>query len=214
MYYFNDLRGNKFGKLTPLEIVGRSNSRKMLWLCKCDCGNKCVVLGNSLTSGNTKSCGCSRYGNNKKYGSTKAHGQRLYNIWCGIKDRCYNKNSNAYVYYGYKGVIMCEEWLNDFCAFRDWALQNGYKDSLTIDRIDVNGNYEPLNCRWATMKEQANNRTNSHYLTFEGKTMTISEWAKELNIKQSIVRQRIWKGWTTDRALTQPVRILCHKKSC
>jgi hypothetical protein len=207
------LTGKKFGKLTAIKIVGRSNAGKMIWLCECECGNQTKVVSNSLVSGKTKSCGCSRYGNNKKYGSVPSHKQRLYNIWCGIKDRCFNSNNKSYFRYGGRGITMCSDWINNYTAFRDWAINNGYRKELTIDRIDVNGDYTPDNCRWADCIKQANNRTNSHYLTYKGRTMTISEWARDLGVNEHLIRMRIWKGWEVGIALTTPARrIKCHKK--
>lgn len=211
MYYFRDLTGMKFGKLTAIKIVGRSKAGRLMWLCECECGKTSVVDSNSLTQGNTKSCGCGKYGNNKKYGSIPSHKQRLYNIWLGIKDRCFNQNNKNYFRYGGRGIGMCSEWVNDYEVFRNWALNNGYKKGLTIDRVDVNDGYNPNNCRWANWYTQANNRRNSHYLTFEGETRTISEWARVLNVKESLIRQRIWKGWDVIRALTEPARKINRK---
>lgn len=205
-YKFNDLTNNIFGKLTALKVIGRDKNRRLVWLCKCECGNTVYVNSNSLLTGNTKSCGCGKYGNNKKYGDIPSHHQRLYNIWCGIKDRCYNKKCKSYCYYGGRSISMCDEWQNDYLKFKEWAINNGYEKNLTIDRIDVNGNYSPTNCRWVDFKKQANNRTNSHYLIFNNERRTISEWADYLNIKENILRQRIFAGWSVERAITQPVR--------
>lgn len=215
MYYFNDLTGKTFGKLTVIRQVGRTKARKIIWLCQCECGNTSTVIGSDLVANKVKSCGCKKI--EKLLDRVVTHGDsktRLYRIWGAMKKRCLNPNVHEYQNYGGRGITVCKEWLEDFCSFREWALQNGYKDHLTIDRIDVNGNYEPSNCRWATRKEQNNNRTTNHYLTFDGKTMNIASWAKEIDIKESILRQRIRDGWTTARALTQPVKTPCYKKSC
>lgn len=133
------------------------------------------------------------------------HRTRLGRIWNNMKKRCYNENNNSYCFYGAKGVVVCDEWVHDFNAFRDWALSHGYRDDLTIDRIDSNGNYSPDNCRWATPKEQAYNRSSNHVITYNGKTMTMTEWAESLGMNYRTLSKRIRDGWAIERALTTPV---------
>ena len=138
-----------------------------------------------------------------KIGNIK-HGKyhtRLYNIYRGMKDRCYYKSHNRYNYYGGRGISICGEWLNDFMAFYTWAIDNGYDDNLTIDRIDVNGNYEPCNCRWLTPKEQSNNRRSNVYLTYNNKTQTIKQWAEELGINYKCLWKRHKLGWSDKECL-------------
>lgn len=169
-----------------------------------------VICEYNFTSGATHSYGCKKRKQitdmNKK--NTK-HGQRnarLYKIWCGIKYRCYNLNSNEYEIYGGRGIGLCKEWNNNFEEFYKWAIANGYKDDLTIDRINVDGNYTPENCRWTTMKIQENNKRNNRIIEYKNRTQTISQWADETGIRKEIIYYRLNHGWSVERTLTQPVK--------
>lgn len=153
-----DITGQRFGHWIAISFVETRGKRREYWKFRCDCGKEKTVLKYNVTSGKSTNCGCMQYVNRK--GNIK-HGKRhtrLYNIYCGMKERCYNQKSSNYSYYGGRGVKICNEWNDDFMSFYNWAMVNGYDDGLSIDRIDVNGNYEPSNCRWVTMKEQSNNR--------------------------------------------------------
>lgn len=127
--------------------------------------------------------------------------KRLYSIWHNMKSRCYNPRTEHFKYYGGKGITICREWQNDFQAFYDWAMSNGYKEGLTIDRIDINGNYEPSNCRWADMYTQNNHTSKNHYITHKGKTKTAAEWAKQYGIQRCVFNNRIRRGWDFERAI-------------
>lgn len=162
-YNFIDLSGKRYGYLTVIERVAdkelNDGRKKTQYLCVCDCGATTFVMGESLRSGATKSCGCHRSDPLVRY-STK-HGkryERMYSIYCGMKKRCYNKKCVGYKNYGGKGVTICKEWLDDFNSFYSWSIENGYNEKLTIDRIDSSGNYEPKNCRWITKSENTTRR--------------------------------------------------------
>lgn len=156
-----DLTGRQFGKLTAVKRVGSKNNIP-LWECKCECGNTCFVTSKLLRSGGTTSCGCYRKENSRKMLSeiVTTHGKsrtRIYTIWRSMLSRCSNPANKAYSYYGGKGITVCKEW-STFDNFYQWAMQNGYADTLTIDRINGDGNYQPDNCRWVTRAEQNKNR--------------------------------------------------------
>lgn len=201
------MAGNKYGKLLVLSPHHQDKRGEWFWLCRCECGNTTVASGWKIRNGVTTSCGCvlaawRKQGPNHTHGMTNT---RLYSTWCNMKARCTNQKNYEYHAYGGKGVSVCSEWLH-FENFRDWALSHGYADNLSIDRIDVNGNYCPSNCRWATTPVQALNRTDNHLVTAFGKTQTIKEWSLESGIKYDTIERRInGYGWPAERAVSEPV---------
>lgn len=155
----------------------------------CDCGNIKNINKYHLIYGMTKSCGC----------LVNKHGEsytKLYDVFSAMKQRCYNKNNKSYVNYGKRGIAVCDEWLHDNSLFFEWAMNNGYKEGLQIDRIDVNGNYEPSNCRWVDNKVNCNNRRNNVLLTYQGKTRTMKQWAEELGVNYGTIKARHKRGWS------------------
>lgn len=166
MYKFTDITGKRFGRLVVIERAANTKKGSAKWLCLCDCGKETIVRTSSLNNGGTKSCGCLQREHmtalgyaRKKYDSNS----RLYHIWQSMKQRCLNSNHRRYNDYGGRGITVCEEWKNSFQVFYDWAMANGYKENLSIDRIDNDKGYSPDNCQWATMKEQRNNRRDSTF---------------------------------------------------
>lgn len=162
-----DITGQRFGKLVAVERVGKAETGGYLWRCKCDCGNEVIRLTKVLRSGSCKSCGClvGEKLAEQHYKHGKSHSSRLYHVWDGMRQRCNDPNHKSYKNYGGRGIRCCPEW-DDFTAFEAWALENGYDANAeygecTLDRIDVNGNYEPGNCRWVDNKTQAQNKRNS-----------------------------------------------------
>ena len=190
MSSLRDLTCQKFGRLTVIELLEKENGN-VYWLCQCDCGNLCRVSRRNLKNGNTISCGCFRRDYKKvnaKYNYIKH--KRLYEIWGKMKDRCLCKTAKDYCRYGGRGITVCQEWEKSFDNFLEWALTNGYRDDLTIDRIDNNGNYEPSNCRWATRQQQNMNKSSNKYITYNGEIKTITDWAKTLNMSAKTIGKR------------------------
>jgi hypothetical protein len=205
-----DLTGQKFGRLTVIERA-ENKGHEPTWICKCECGNLKRVIGAELRKGNTTSCGCyakevtskrlkGKTPHNKRHGMT---GTRIYKIWVEIKSRCNNPNDSSFKRYGGKGISVFKEWDN-FDAFYDWSMSNGYAENLTIDRIDNNKGYSPDNCRWVTMKEQANNKTNNHIVVYKGKEYTISQLAEIYGVPYKKLWKRIKLNWSIEKALSTP----------
>lgn len=198
----DDLAGKRFGRLTVirfLELDERENKTRA-WLCKCDCGSLVQVNANKLKTGHTRSCGClvnEHIGNlNKKY---EFSNKRLYSVYAAMIDRCYEPKTKRYKHYGGRGIKVCDEWLESYDVFAQWAYENGYaplakQGECTLDRVDVNGNYEPNNCRWITNAEQQLNRRNNHLITYNGKTQTVKEWGIELGIPDRKLRWHLTQG--------------------
>lgn len=204
--------GEKYGRLTIKEYAGKAKNGSTLVKCVCDCGTEKIVRLYSLKKGEIKSCGCLArellIERNKTVKYT-THGQsrtRLYTIWCDMKQRCLNKNREVFKHYGQRNIAICDEWLNDFNSFYDWAMRNGYQDNLTIDRIDVNGNYKPSNCRWITMRQQRRNTRKNVFVEINGVKKVLIDWCSDYKIKYTTVLSRIYSGWEIVKAIITPSR--------
>ena len=201
-------KGDKFNRLTAIRFDHRDKRCQLYWLFRCSCGNEKVIRVDSVKGGNVKSCGCllkevaskSLIKMNTTHGMSKT---REYTSWAGMKDRCLNRNRKYYKDYGGRGITICKRWMR----FENFYADMGNRPAgTTLDRIDNNKGYYKENCRWATMKEQGNNKRDNHLLTFDGKTQNISQWADSIRIKHTALRTRIWRGWGIERALTRKIQ--------
>ena len=202
-----NIAGQRFGRLTVIERVASTKAQAQ-WRCVCDCGKETVVCSQDLRNGHTKSCGC--YGlevsvsHTPSFSTHKESRSRLYRVWIGMKGRCNNCKNKAYSYYGGRGIKVCQDWNESYALFRDWALANGYQENLTIDRIDVNGNYCPENCRWVSMKVQMNNTRANRRITLNGETKPMAEWSESTGLSYETIRNRTIKGKPADEVLQMP----------
>lgn len=192
---YKNLVGQKFNRLTVIELSEDYKPGKRFWKCKCDCGNVIYLDTARLTTGHTKSCGCLQTESRKN--SRKIHGEsktKLYQIWRAMKQRCTQEKQISYHLYGGRGISVCKEWMDSYIVFRDWAISSGYVDGLTIDRIDSNKNYCPENCRWVTPKEQANNTRKNLRIEYKGQVKTLSEWCDYYGKNYHTVQCRLWRS--------------------
>lgn len=218
MQRFADLTGQRFGRLVVIKQEGsklNSSNGHMRWLCKCDCGKEATVEGSQLRTGRSRSCGCLRKAAGDRTASHRETGTRLYAVWNSMKRRCNSPSTPAYEDYGGRGIKVCSVWDNSFPAFRDWALANGYnpnakRGKCTLDRIDVNSNYCPDNCRWVSMQEQGENKRNNINIEVDGVIHTLTEWSRIMGISRFAIQYRIDHGWSArDAVLTPPKKGEC-----
>ena len=202
-----DLAGRSFGRLTCIAQTGSSKQGNATWLCRCQCGKESTVLAGNLLSGHTKSCGCLQRERATQAHSTHAlyfdeNGKRnkLNRVFATMRQRCKNPNAKCYKDYGGRGITVCKEW-DDYKSFYEWAHSNGYREGLSIDRINNDGNYEPENCRWVPMEVQGNNKRNNLMITLNGETKTVTEWAKLLGISRSVIKGRLRRGLAVEDVL-------------
>lgn len=213
-----DITGQRFGHLVAIRLVepyqSSSGKRYRQWLCQCDCGNQKIIFQTNLIEGKIKSCGCEQYSVHTKHGEAKS---RLYSIWRNLRQRCNNPKAKNYDNYGGRGIKVCDNWNNaeGYTAFKEWALSNGYRNDLTIDRINNNGNYEPSNCRWATSLEQNNNQSSNIMISYNNEIHTLSEWSRLTGINRSTLKNRYEKGQSPEEILYTPVdKTKSHRKPC
>lgn len=189
--------GKHFGRLIVLDFDHMGKHGESYWLCECTCPkhNKLIVSRSSLIKRHTVSCGCYKSDLQRKLKTTHGeHNSRLHNIWGNMKQRCSNKNNTNYQLYGERGIDICDEWYDDFEAFRNWSVSNGYSDNLTLDRIDNDGYYCPDNCRWVDHYTQMNNTRKTRHIIYNGETHSISEWARILNVSYNLLYYRLIKN--------------------
>lgn len=198
--------GQRFGKLTVLSFGFNESLSRNTWICQCDCGNTVEVYPANARAGRVRSCGCAQIESATTHGMRNT---RIYRIWVDMRRRCRDEKHETYKNYGARGISVCEEWNSSFESFMKWAFENNYADDLTIDRVDVNGNYEPSNCRWATTKQQARNRRNTRYLEVFGENLSVSEAIEKYGngVRMDTVLKRIdIHGYSAEDAITKPVR--------
>lgn len=200
-----NIKGQRFGRLIVGTISHKNNHGSWCWNCKCDCGNLCIISGASLRSGRTQSCGC--YNKERSSATHLQHGVAYTNLAAvrnTMLQRCYSPNSKSYPDYGGRGISVCEAWKIDPVSFYDWAFSSGYKEGLSLDRINNEGNYEPSNCKWSTRKEQNNNQRSNHLITYKGITKNLAQWSEETGLSRSTIEGRLKRGWTEEETFTLP----------
>ena len=206
-----DIKGMRFGRLSVVGVSTTKVKGRSLWDCLCDCGQIKPVLASSLTSGCTKSCGCLTLEVFADRAKNSNKSNPLYTAWKGMRARCRNAKRPDFYLYGGRGITVCDEW-SSFAKFAA-DMQAGYMPGLSIERENTNGPYCKNNCRWATPKQQANNRRSNRLLTFNGKTQNIEAWSVELGIKFGTIHQRLCYGWPVERVLSTAVRSWSPGKS-
>ena len=197
--------GNRYGYWTVLSYSHSLGNGRTYYNCKCDCGTTKPVLRLSLVNGSSLSCGCYHRQTATTHGGTH---EKLYHVWRNMRDRCTREKHRSYALYGGRGITVCDEWNNKqsgYSAFRQWSCENGYKEGLTIDRIENDKEYSPTNCRWATRKQQANNTHNNRVITYNGLTKTLSEWGTFTGLGWARIQQRLDDDWSIESALFTPI---------
>lgn len=204
-------QGQRYGRLTIVREVERKGKNRYV-LCLCDCGNTKIANFTEMRKGKIQSCGC--YAHDKTVARSTKHGlakkHPLYGVWKGIKSRCSNPNSEAFFSYGGRGIKICDEWSNDFSAFYNWCILNGYKEGLSIDRIDNNGDYSPSNCRFANQYTQARNKSNNRAVNYNGKHWhSMAQFCEDYALPYSGVQNRLHNGWSIEEIVNYYIKKKC-----
>lgn len=187
-----EMIGQKFGRLLVIAEDKRDAQGNIYYLCRCDCGNEKIIKGVSMRKGLTQSCGC--YHKERVSKLDPKSKRKLYRRYWSMRNRCEYTGDKHFSCYGGRGIKVCDEWKN-YETFEQWALNNGFKEGLTLDRIDIDGDYSPDNCRWITHKEQQSNRRDNVYITFNGERRTVQQWSEITGIKKSTIQRRIALNW-------------------
>ena len=198
-----DITGNVFGRLRAIAPVGKNKNHRILWQCICECGTLATVDTTSLMTGNTKSCGCLQADVAKVMKTTHGgSGTAEYITWTNMKARCFNPNSTHFGHYGGRGITICDRWL----SFKNFYADMGNKPTKkhTIERINNDAGYFFDNCKWATRREQCNNKRSNRYIEHEGQTLTMSQWARKIGLAPNTLKSRLYSGWSTERAINTP----------
>lgn len=207
---FVDLTDLRFGSLTVVKRVANRH-RNSMWACACDCGNTTEVSSSDLTRGHTRSCGCLKVDFCKQHFTKhNAYNSPLYVVWFDMKRRCHDERDAAYKNYGQRGISVCNEWLESFACFKEWAEGSGYREDLSLERKDNSKGYCPENCKWATAKEQANNRRSNVNITYNGQTRTLKQWSEVIGLSYNTLWWRWKAGWDIPSLLLTPQRVVVN----
>lgn len=214
-----DLTGRRYGRLTVIDFSRRGNN-KVYWNCECDCGNTKEVSSSHLGSGTTKSCGCLKRETSRKtrtnHGLSKGTDgkvTRLFQIWGAMKKRCTNPNDKSYKNYGARGITFHEDW-SEYINFHNWAMANGYENGLSIERVDNDGDYEPVNCKWIELADQARNRRSSVFVDYKGERMLAMDLDKRMNFPEGTIKRRMDLGWSLEKSVNEPLGKGRNIKKC
>lgn len=199
--FLDSLVGTKINKVTILSHFKKGKNNCNYFECLCECGRVSQIRANHLLNENQETCGK----HHKKYYDSEI-GTRIYNTWNRMMHRCYDINNQKYYAYGARGILICNEWKNDYNAFYEWSIKNGYQIGLWIERIDNDGDYRPENCRWATRKEQMNNTRRNHFVQYREENKTIAQWCEILDLPYKTINSRLNRGYTPEQAFETPIR--------
>jgi hypothetical protein len=198
--YLDSFIGKRQGQIVVLSHFKKGKNNSNYFRCQCDCGRIAEIRVDHFFNDKQTTCGTFH----KKY-ENSVIGNKIYNTWNRMINRCYNPKSHKYYRYGKRGISVCKDWLNNYDNFYIWCINNGYKEGLSLDRINNDGNYEPSNCRWTTRKQQQRNMCRNRIITYKNQTHCLAEWCERLNLKYETIKSRLNKGWSIERAFEEPI---------